>query len=157
MHIISNLGSFVIQSMEDKIVQARARLYKSGALFLLVLSIVGVAYFFSVLKQYHYIGRNAPSNITVSGTGEVVVIPDIATVSYAVTEEAKTAAEAQQLTARKGNDVKVFLKEKKIADKDIKTIEYSISPKYEYTYKECPPGQFPSIIVMVNRLFLDIQ
>ncbi|MFA6338523.1 MAG: SIMPL domain-containing protein [Candidatus Paceibacterota bacterium] len=122
-----------------------------------VLVIVGVALsLFLVAKtvseiwSYPYIsaGKPAVNTISVSGKGEVMAIPDIATFTYSVTEEAKTVSEAQKKSTEKGNKAIKYLKDQGIEDKDIKTTDYSVYPNYDYvtraiampcTQYSCPP------------------
>jgi len=72
------------------------------------------------------------NTITVSGKGEVVVKPDIATVSFGVTAENMDVAKAQTESATKINNIVAFLKSKKVDEKDIKTTNYNIYPRYDY-------------------------
>lgn len=86
------------------------------------------------------------STITVSGNGEVIAIPDIATVSFSVVENAKTVAEAQIMSTKKMETVLASLKNLGIEDTDIKTTDYTAYPRYEYysqscTQFSCPPGK----------------
>jgi uncharacterized protein YggE len=76
--------------------------------------------------------KNARPEITVSGKGEVVAIPDVATFSYSVTEKGKTVKEAQDKATAKSNAVLEFLKKSNISEKDIKTLSYSVNPQYDY-------------------------
>lgn len=74
-----------------------------------------------------------PSNvITVTGEGKVSAAPDIAQVSFTVSEEAVTASQAQDAAAKKINVALAVMKDMGIADKDVKTSSYNISPKYAY-------------------------
>jgi uncharacterized protein len=72
------------------------------------------------------------NTITVSGKGEVIVKPDIATVSFGVTAENIDVAKAQTESAKKINNVMDLLKEKGVDEKDIKTTNYNIYPRYNY-------------------------
>jgi uncharacterized protein YggE len=85
-------------------------------------------------KEYRYVGGGvAPSNIiSVAGEGEVFAVPDTAEFVFSVNEEAETAAEVQAIATEKANVVIKALREKEIAEEDIKTINYSLSPKYEW-------------------------
>jgi uncharacterized protein len=82
-----------------------------------------------------------PSQISVSGTGEVFAIPDTGSFSFSVTEEAKTVTEAQDKASKKVNNIIAALKEMGVDEKDIKTVNYSSYPKYEYSNSVCPPVQ----------------
>lgn len=105
------------------------------AVFLLLLSITQV-------KSIFNIGDKSPATnmITVNGKGEKLIIPDIATFSFSVTETAKTVAEAQAQAATKSNAALDALKKQGIAEKDLKTTGYSINPHYEYTGGVCNQG-----------------
>jgi uncharacterized protein len=78
-------------------------------------------------------GNNQIVNtITVTGKGEVIVKPDIATVSFGVTAENMDVSKAQTESATKINDIIDFLKESDVDEKDIKTTNYNIYPRYNY-------------------------
>ncbi|MFA5831161.1 MAG: SIMPL domain-containing protein [Candidatus Paceibacterota bacterium] len=99
----------------------------SGSLFLLGL-------FFNAAKQHSFIGRDiqALTTISVTGEGESFVTPDTAELSFSVSKDAKTYTVAQETTTENINKIVAYLKEMKIDEKDIKTTEYSVYPKYEY-------------------------
>ena len=111
-----------------------------------VLKIVGVllAIYLAVLsvkeiKSIGYVGTN-PSQahtISVDGTGDSVAIPNIATLSFTVTETAKTVAVAQDQATKKVNATIAGLKSAGIAENDIKTTSYNINPHYEYQTSVC--------------------
>lgn len=83
-----------------------------------------------------------PSNvITVSGEGEVLAVPDIATFDYTVREVADNVEAAQAEATSKSNRVIAILEEKGIEDADIKTTNYNIQPRYEWQQEACLPGQ----------------
>lgn len=111
---------------------------------------------FSLVKEYKFIGSaSAPQTIIdFSGTGEVFAAPDIAVMNLTEREEAKTVKQAQDVVTGKISKVLSFLKENGIADKDIKTNNYSSYPKYDYIYETditcgsqtCPPRPAKQII-----------
>ena len=80
------------------------------------------------------------STITVSGKGEVVVAPDIATVSFGVTAESKDVAKAQTDSNTKMNNIIEALKSKGVEAKDIKTTNYNIYPRYDYVQSATYPN-----------------
>ena len=93
----------------------------------------------SDVRAYHYIGeQNGPATITVSGTGDVLATPDIATFSFTVTNEADLVSDAQTKTTTEINSITDFLKKNDIASTDIQTTDYSIYPQYEYQNTVCP-------------------
>ncbi|HYF10619.1 MAG TPA: SIMPL domain-containing protein [Candidatus Paceibacterota bacterium] len=89
-----------------------------------------------------FVGRDGvvQNTITVDGRGEVNYKPDIATFTFAVTEEGKTVAEAQAKSSERMDKALKFLKDSGVEDKDVKTTGYHISPKYSYqTSATCVP------------------
>lgn len=132
----------------DKIIQATYRVRTFAVVALAALSVFLVAAALNELKSYRYIGSgvSASNTITVSGKGEVFAVPDTATFSVTVQEEAKQVADAQEVATKKSNDIIAYLKGEGIEEKDIKTTDYSVYPQYDYiqgvcsgTY--CPPGR----------------
>lgn len=74
-----------------------------------------------------------PQNIiTVSGEGKVWATPNLATLSFTVSEDAATATAAQDVAAKKINAALAVLKNLQIADKDIQTSSYNVYPRYSY-------------------------
>ncbi len=86
------------------------------------------------LREYHYIGKNitSPGTIVVSGKGELNVKPDIATVSFSVMEENLDVSKASDAVNKKIAAIVAALKADGIADKDIKTTDYNVYPRYDY-------------------------
>lgn len=82
------------------------------------------------------------ATITVSGEGDVIAKPDIATVTFTVRENAKTVPEAQKLTEVKVNDGLDAIKSLGVSDSDVKTTSYNVYPKYVYTPTVCPMGSY---------------
>ncbi len=81
----------------------------------------------------------ATNTITVSGTGKASSAPDIARITFTVQHEASTVAAAQDATTKQANDVIAYIKDQGIADKDVKTLSYNVSPQYSYR-NPCPGG-----------------
>lgn len=86
------------------------------------------------IKSYDYIGKDisAVNTITVSGKGEIVAKADIASFTFSVIEESANVSEAQDKASKKINDMIKFLKENGVEEKDIKTTNYNIYPRYDY-------------------------
>ena len=72
------------------------------------------------------------NGIWVTGIGKVTVTPDVAVVSLGVQAQALTVADAQQQASTAMADVIAALKTNSVADKDIATTYYSITPVYSY-------------------------
>jgi len=102
------------------------------SLYLLVISI-------KEIKSISYVGRDVAvqNSITVTGTGDAVAVPDIATFTFGVTQEAPDVATAQKNATTKINAAVDFLKQNGVADKDVKTTSYNITPVYDYANGVC--------------------
>lgn len=77
----------------------------------------------------------AARTINVNGDGEVSVVPDIAYVSLGVTTEKTSVGEAQKSNSTTVNNIITAIKKAGVAGEDIKTSNYTISPKYNYEEK----------------------
>jgi uncharacterized protein YggE len=77
--------------------------------------------------------------ITVSGTGTVVVNPDIADVRLGVVVTKPTVKAARETAAEAMTRVIAALKKLGIADKDIQTTTVSLQPAYDYAAQTNPP------------------
>ncbi len=73
--------------------------------------------------------------IWVTGSGKVTVTPDIADLILGVDAREATVAEAQAKAADAMNQIMAVLKQNNIAEKDIKTQQFNISPVYSYDSK----------------------
>lgn len=111
-----------------------AKIQKAAFAVLAILAVFLLGQSLAVFGGLRYIGTNpqAQSVISVSGKGEVVAVPDIATFSFSVEKESLFVADAQAEVARRTNDLLAFLKKNGVAEKDIKTAGYNIYPRYEY-------------------------
>jgi len=97
------------------------------ALFLAVITI-------SEFKGLRFVGGGVPvtNTVTVLGEGEVFAVPDLATFTFSVIEERDSAPEAQEIAAEKVNKIIALLKESGVDEKDIKTVNYNLFPRYEF-------------------------
>jgi uncharacterized protein YggE len=71
--------------------------------------------------------------VTVSGTGEISVAPDVADVVIGVMVQKPTVAEAQSAAATAMTSVLAAIKKDGVADKDITTVNLSLTPVYDYS------------------------
>lgn len=108
---------------------------------LVTIALVGViaalaSYSYYTLKQSEGVFTGATS-ITVQGEGEVQAVPDIGTFSFSVMAEGADAKTAQTKSAELINAILASLKEGGVEEKDIKTENYTLNPKYRYEEKVC--------------------
>jgi len=76
--------------------------------------------------------------ITMNGHGEARAVPDTAMLSAGVSAQAPTAAAALAANTARMQGVLAALKKQGIADKDIQTSNFSISPQYANGNNEAP-------------------
>lgn len=114
----------------------RKGLFIAGTVTLATIALFAVVMSVSEWKTMKRGGAQAGS-ISVSGEGEVSVVPDIATVTFSVNESAKTVKEAQTLAEAKVSAALKALDSLSIDKKDVKTVSYSVQPKYEYQQIYC--------------------
>lgn len=114
-------------------------LVKVGALALGALALWGAAQFIYTLKSYRFLGSGttATNTISVTGEGEVFAVPDLATFSVSVEVEKKDVKTAQDEATKKVNDIIGYLKSAGVAEKDIKTASYNVSPQYDWIQSPC--------------------
>jgi len=130
---------------------------KNLVLIVLLLVAAGlVAYTYLAVKQARYV-YSGPTTVSVRGVGEVTRIPDIATFSFGVLAEAKDPTTAQTQSAERANAIIAYLSEQGIADVDVKTTSYNLSPKYEYIQGQCQgnfcaPGRQNLVGYTVNQM-----
>src|SRR3989344_3761935 len=98
--------------------------------------------------QFKYLGTGViPTNvISVSGEGEMVMVPDTAEFTFSIVERSASVPDAQREASRKANDVIAYLKKAGVAEEAIKTVSYNVYPQYEWqqavcTQFSCPPGR----------------
>jgi len=122
-------------------------------ILIIIISLFTVAKLVNEVKASPYVGKgNQPSNvISVSGTGDVSAVSDIASLTVNLTKDGKTAKEAQDLLNESITKTLAYLKEQKIEDADIKSEYGGLSPKYSYSqqpicYTFPCPTKDPTII-----------
>ena len=99
----------------------------TGSLVLIILALF-------LLVEINQISNTAATTNTVSfsGEGKITAKPDIAVISASIVTQAVDSKSAQDSNSTKSNAVDSFLKKQGIAEKDIKTSGYNITPQYKY-------------------------
>lgn len=72
------------------------------------------------------------NTVSVSAEGKVTVSPDIAKLSFSVVSEGTDPESLTQDNIKKMNSAIDFIKSQGVDSKDIKTVQYDLSPRYEY-------------------------
>ena len=106
----------------------------TAILFLLFSTVLVGVYISNKIKEGRYIGQEVETKnkITVSGKGEIYTKPDLAVINFSVVTEAKTVRGALNNNAEKMNAVIKAVKNQGVDDKDLKTTNFNIYPRYEW-------------------------
>lgn len=115
-------------------------LYLILSLFILVLSYGVVSYVNTYSKS---IQPDAYRRFSVLAEGKVVAKPDIAEFNFSIISEGKNLSQIQKENTEKANNAINFLKQNGIEEKDIKTTNYNITPKYTYYNCGIEPMSYP--------------
>ncbi|MBU4205073.1 SIMPL domain-containing protein [Patescibacteria group bacterium] len=106
--------------------------YRLFILALVLITVLTVSYLIKATLDYRSIPGNQPREITVSGEGKVYATPDIATVQLGVTNEGDDISVIVQKNTETMNSILKDIKDLGIDEKDIKTTQYSLSPRYDW-------------------------
>ena len=101
--------------------------------FLIIVSLFFVAKIIGELNSTNLTRSN--NTIVVSGSGEVVAISDIATITVNLSKEGNTSKEAQTALNESISKTLEYLNSKNIEAKDIKSEYSGLTPKYSYDWK----------------------
>jgi hypothetical protein len=103
-----------------------------GVLFMLFFSLLTRAV--SDITALPFIGRapETPDTVAVVGEGKATGVPNIAAVDLGVFTTAANVAAAQSETTKKMNDLTARLKALGLEERDLKTTQYNINPRYDY-------------------------
>ena len=97
-----------------------------------ILSLFLLAETINIATNFSRSGVPATDTITVQGDGQATLPPDVARVSFSIENIAVTVSDAQEATTKQANTALDFVKGQGVAEKDIKTLSYNISPQYSY-------------------------
>jgi uncharacterized protein YggE len=111
---------------------------RAGAIVLVACAAVVYAFQYKRSIDNTYPGKT----FSVDATGDIDTVPDVAKFSVSVTTEGgKNIADVQKTNTEKMNKINAYLKEQGIDAKDLKTIQYNVSPRYDY--QPCQNGICP--------------
>jgi len=90
----------------------------------------------NALRTYDYIGKSPDmiNQITVTGTAKISAAPDVAVLYLGIVSEGATVNAAQKgVTDKMNSIIKLLKNDFQIEAKDIKTENFSVSPKYDWS------------------------
>jgi uncharacterized protein YggE len=90
---------------------------------------------FLSIHQYQLI-RGGSQFLSVAASAKAVAVPDLAIVTVGVVSEGSTAEGVKDQNSNKMNQVISFIKQAGIDDQDIKTSQFYIAPKYNYSNQQ---------------------
>ncbi len=106
----------------------------SFAVAALLLAYAGINYADAYSKS---IQPSSFRSFSVSAEGKAVAVPDVAQFSFSVfTQGGKTIATIVKENTDKMNQAITYVKQSGVDDKDVKTEQYSLTPRYQYS--SCP-------------------
>ncbi len=112
-----------------------------------------------IVVGYSYAKSVEPSSFRtfeVSAEGKVTSVPDVAQFTFSViTEGGNDLAKLQKENTEKVNRAIAFVKEQGVEEKDIKTQNYDVQPRYQYnncSRGPCPPPEIVGYTVTQSVL-----
>lgn len=113
-------------------------------LVIALLAVSGVAY----ARSFEQDATTTPPmrTLNVNGTGKAYLTPDIAYISVGVHTEGKDAAEAVASNNTLSEKVLSALKAAGIAEKDLQTTNFSITPQQQYDTNGQPTGEITYLV-----------
>ncbi len=116
--------------------------------FIVLLVLISVLVLVTITKKvgHNYKGGrggDSIATISVTGTGEVTAVPDIAILSLTLSKDAKTSKEAQSLLNTEVTKVLSYISSQKIDDKDVQSQFGGITPKYDSQQIYCITYPYP--------------
>jgi uncharacterized protein YggE len=114
----------------------------AGSVALVGIIVALTSYAYYTLKQANYL-YTGPTTISVTGEGEAVAMPDVATFNFSIVEKNADGKVAGNNVATKVNEMIDALKEAGVDEKDIKTDYYNMYPVYRYEERSCGMGWCP--------------
>ena len=111
----------------------------------LIIASLALAFSYVVSAKKSLYEAHLARQITVTGQGKATISPDVALFTVSFVTQASKLGNAKDENTNHSNAVLAFLKEKGVEEKDIKTVQYTISPQYVYTpVLPCYEGGCPS-------------
>lgn len=91
------------------------------------------------------------NTIMVEGTGTAAAVPDVARITFTVMESSENVADAQKAATAKTDSALEAVEGMDVEEKDVKTLSYNVSPRYQYPQQACfngmcPPAGAPRIV-----------
>lgn len=110
-------------------------LYITLIVFIGALTILTIVFIINEFAKSNYSGLNEPRTITVTGEETLYVKPDQAKIIFSVVSQDTDYQSAVEINNDAMQAVIDNLKEMEIDEKDLRTLNFTVSPQYEYVEK----------------------
>jgi uncharacterized protein YggE len=107
-------------------------LYGIGIIFIAFLTIFIISLTYGEIQKNSYLGLNQPRSIDISAEEIIYQKPDEAKITFSVLTQAETYDQATEINNQQMERVNSYLKEEGIEEKNLKTQNFSVRPRYEY-------------------------
>jgi len=101
--------------------------------------------------------KDEPATLSVTGTGQVFVVPDIASISVGVRTQGSTVSEAITLNNTQAQQIKDTLTAEDIEAKDIQTSNFNVYQQFDYDFQGQPTNSYYSVENTVYVTVRDIS
>lgn len=123
-------------------------------LMVIVISVLMVSLLAACQGAQTLSGSDIPRQITVSGTGKVYLVPDIAYIYIGVRSQADDVASALNENNRQAQGISDTLRESNVAAEDVQTTAFNVYPVQEYG----PEGTVTKTSYVVeNTVFVKVR
>jgi uncharacterized protein YggE len=96
-------------------------------------------------------GQNAEmAVITVTGSGQVYVVPDMGYIDIGVRSRGATVIEAMEINSEQANEILTALVEQGVEEDDIQTSNFNVYQQTDYDYQGNPTSTYYSVENTVN-------
>lgn len=139
---------------ETKQIELSNRLF---ILAIVLISAIAISYVVGVVLNIIGLPVFQPREITITGTGKIYVVPDIATVDISMVNTGNEKSDIPLMIQKNADDMNDLISDLKalgIDEKDIKTTQYSLEPQYNWTEDE---GRFFTGYEVTNTILVKIR
>ncbi len=124
------------------------QLINTAIAFLVILSLGVLSWGYYNYHQAQSIINQGEHTISFTAEGKVLAKPDIAKITFYVINQGEKAETVQKENNERMQEAVIFVKNQEVGDDDIRTVQYNLTPEYDYTwckkpgekpYPSCPP------------------
>ncbi len=113
--------------------KSKKLIYNLGAVFIVFLTLFVISLTMNEFAKSDYAGLDQPRSIRVSGEETLHEVPDEAEIVFSVVTQGEDYGEATNRNSQQMSEVRDYLKENGLGDEDMKTLNFSVSPRYRET------------------------